>query len=794
MKKLEFMAFWAINDEINVDRACAQLDEMKRLGLTGVIFHPRNYPGKPEYLGNEYLKRLSDIIIYAKKIGMDFWLYDENGYPSGTASGKVLEENPTAKCMWLEYHNGEIIYQEKNAVSTLDKKVCGDFIRITFDGYKQGLSKEAFDYVTGFFSDEVGFLDGHSVSLEHGGVPWCENMEERYRSQYGESLKEKLPLLFENRKGYELVRERFWELVTGILQENFYRPIQQWCTQNHKRYTAHLKGEENIFFNISYNGSPYEVLKEVSVPAVDALERYPGNHYYPHIASSIARQFYDGKCLCEAMGGSGWGVSPDDFVTYMKWLVECGINMFTFHLAQYTLKAQAIRDWPPSTPFHLSWKEAFPEALRRIQEYKECIDSQESEKSRTLIITPTRGCMREFVPAETNVINEHNGAGVPDTSAGKISNDYEQLIEACYQSGMLYDVTEEKIVEDYAVIREEGVRMGNMLYHQVLIGQGCSFHDTELEKKLRLFVSQSHQNTNSREMVAEPFYKLLEEDATEWNVLMDGENQILLELMREDSLVKHCCVPFRNMEEIQDIRLVVSDPVEQIKINGCSATNVESNEQGTMYNIEAKHFCGGQNKEGQLKIEVTMLEDGEKEPFLFLQGKFLVRSQSGYEEKKQKQLYTDGDFFLTCDGASPHAEELISYGYPFRVQPVFMEKMVAIPKEAVYMQLSGYDGAAVKIRIGDGNPVWVFHADEFVKLPMDREDKEYLIHMELYPSTYNMYGPHHHMDGDRHLVSPNQYIGKKNFADDKDSPENTSVSGFHFVKLGIEKKIIFYGR
>lgn len=197
-KQLNFLTFWAINDELVSEKACSQLLEMKRLGLNGVIFHPRNYPGKPEYLGEEYMRILSDIILYAKSIGMEFWLYDENGFPSGTASGKVLLENPDAKCMWMEYSDGKAVLHEKNAVSTLNEKVCKDFVRITFEGYKRGLSPEAFDYFAGVFSDEVAFLDGVSASVKYGGVPWCEVLEDCYRKKYGESITDRLSLLFED--------------------------------------------------------------------------------------------------------------------------------------------------------------------------------------------------------------------------------------------------------------------------------------------------------------------------------------------------------------------------------------------------------------------------------------------------------------------------------------------------------------------------------------------------------------------------------------------------------------------
>lgn len=145
--------------------------------------------------------------------------------------------------MWMEYSDGKAVLHEKNAVSTLDEKVCNDFVRITFEGYKQGLSPEAFDYFTGVFSDEVAFLDGVSASVKYGGVPWCEVLEDRYRKKYGESITDRLPLLFEDGEGYETVRENYWQLISEILKDNFYAPIHKWCQDNQKLYTAHLKKE-----------------------------------------------------------------------------------------------------------------------------------------------------------------------------------------------------------------------------------------------------------------------------------------------------------------------------------------------------------------------------------------------------------------------------------------------------------------------------------------------------------------------------------------------------------------------
>lgn len=80
--------------------------------------------------------------------------------------------------------------------------------------------------------------------------------------------------------GYQLVRTRYWELMTDELVDSFYKPIHDWCLANGKEFTAHLKGEENLFFQLSYSSSCFHVLRNVSVPPIDALERHPGNQYY----------------------------------------------------------------------------------------------------------------------------------------------------------------------------------------------------------------------------------------------------------------------------------------------------------------------------------------------------------------------------------------------------------------------------------------------------------------------------------------------------------------------------------
>lgn len=71
--------------------------------ITNIQFSDRNY-----LQNEEAVELFLETIESAVKKGLRIWLYDENGYPSGTAGGKVTEENP-------EYEAQGIVVQQHKA-------------------------------------------------------------------------------------------------------------------------------------------------------------------------------------------------------------------------------------------------------------------------------------------------------------------------------------------------------------------------------------------------------------------------------------------------------------------------------------------------------------------------------------------------------------------------------------------------------------------------------------------------------------------------------------------------------
>src|ERR1017187_7727583 len=173
-----FYTLWAINAALDERELCRQLERMPGAGFDGTVFHPRFYPNKPPYLSDEYLAILSRVILHAKSIGMDFWIYDENGWPSGTVGGELLKHHPDdvqqwadllteppAECLGSFERRGRrwFVARRRGAgVDYLNPNLAPHFIEMTYERYRQGLSPAAFEHVRAFCCDEPEFGLGHA--------------------------------------------------------------------------------------------------------------------------------------------------------------------------------------------------------------------------------------------------------------------------------------------------------------------------------------------------------------------------------------------------------------------------------------------------------------------------------------------------------------------------------------------------------------------------------------------------------------------------------------------------------
>ena len=94
--------FWFLNDELNPAETVAQLRDMASVGARSVCPHPvpkefRDYfmsEMRMKYLSKEFFRQYRVIVDECVRLGMNCYLYDEGGWPSGGACGQVYASDP----------------------------------------------------------------------------------------------------------------------------------------------------------------------------------------------------------------------------------------------------------------------------------------------------------------------------------------------------------------------------------------------------------------------------------------------------------------------------------------------------------------------------------------------------------------------------------------------------------------------------------------------------------------------------------------------------------------------------
>lgn len=797
-----YYTFWSINGPLQRDRLRRQLADFKAAGLHGVVFHPRYYCGIPPYLSDEYLEHVTDTIRHARELGLRFWLYDENGWPSGTGDGKVLAKYPNSGAVRLdlsrertpesigEFHidaanrlvpagtpGAKTWYptpRKLNYVDSLNPAVLDHFLELIHERYRAGLPKDCFDYIEAIFFDEPESGMIKDPFPETAGVPWSPVMPARLQALWGDAWREKLPLLFAAGEGANEARIAFWENVTDTLIDGFFAPYQAWCQKHGKQFIGHVKGEEHPLFQLPMVGSCHRIFRHLSMPGIDALERFPSLDYFPRQAGSFARQFGAGRAMVECFGGSGWGSSPENLERYLLWLGRNGITDFVFHLSQYRLDTPAITDWPPSEPLHLSWKDAFPAVLDRVS----CELTKPRLAANTLVVAPYRGLMSVYEPWELMQTNMHNASTAPDTPATRANTAFLAKLENLKAAGVAFDLTDERTLETDGTRLPDGrVRLGQVEYAHLVVDPAAILNNQWLEvgrvvpnpPSVTTAPTQPRRAGDSAPYLSIPLH---------WKLSSTPDNAWLLTVTRTAECTFTATLATGALPT--GVKLHFADDLIEASLDGAPlATAAGYDGIFTTLPVLA---------EGEHTLQFKTVREVPGMPFVWIKGQFTLRSQTPFTLGPNGTQRTDGPFVANTSAIDP-AAELTAAGLPFAHTAIAAETTLTLSTPAATLAFPDTLADAMEIQIDDQPPQWVWGPDWQLTLATPLTDGSHHIRAQLVPSTYNHFGPHHYYNGDWHVVSPDQVIGRKNFADTPDAPAQTHVRQWHFKPLQLPTSV-----
>ena len=325
---------WVWNDVCTKEIIDNQLNEMQNLGIRAfyILPEPKDFrPGSmptnltPDYLTDEFFELCNYAIKQGKTLGMNCWIYDEGGWPSGSACGKVTKSHP------------EFSVENSRYPDLLNKKATEYFIEITHEKYASAIGEDFKNYVTAVFTDEPKAPFATSNK----------ELQDRYEEIYGESILPYIPLI----EGEEAptvenahILRQWYDLCSRAFCENFLLPCKKWANDKGIAFTGHLDVDHSPdgCMNGGFNYNLMRALRCFDIPGVDFIWRqiYPENRvankndfnayngFFPRYASSAAAQNGTRLALSEIFGVAGASVTYDIMRYTVGYGAVRGINIF----------------------------------------------------------------------------------------------------------------------------------------------------------------------------------------------------------------------------------------------------------------------------------------------------------------------------------------------------------------------------------------------------------------------------------------------------------------------------------
>lgn len=471
--------FWSWNDKLEKDQLCRQIDAMKQNGIEGFFMHARG--GLiTEYMGDEWFEMIGACLDRADELGMQAWAYDENGWPSGFASGAVPAHGETFQQKWLvcrewtgEENAARIIgcYRREQEgfvltdtpdsdcivisydvnpyyIDTLDPQVIRCFIENTHEKYYERFGERFGSSLKGFFTDEPQYGN-------NGCIPWSQVLPEKFSAACGYSLAERLPLLFYNLPGSEKLRSDFYNVLSRTFRESFIKQMYDWCTEHHCKLTGHMMSENNLSVQMNCTGGVMPCYEYFHEPGIDWLRRQISSPVVPKQLGSVAAQL-GRKTMTETFAMCGWDVSLNELKWIAQWQYVNGVTSLCPHLEGYSLRGLRKRDYPASLFTQLPW---FEEAYREFADYFTALGAlldSGTDCAPLLVIHMLQSAYAVYNPADRSAIDRADAS-------------FERTANALADLHIPHHYGDETIMEHHAAVEGDSLLVGKCRYRAVLL-------------------------------------------------------------------------------------------------------------------------------------------------------------------------------------------------------------------------------------------------------------------------------------------------------------------------------------
>lgn len=331
---------WIWNAPLDEREIARQLDQMRAAGIRTMYIlpeprafrpHTMRTSMEPEYLTDDFFHMVRFAAEHALKLGINIWLYDEGGWPSGGACGQVVAAHPelcrkTVASREIRIERGEPYVPGERAIAAFIREGAdkpryvpagealdqGAVMTEYYAKWLDGTATDSLDedigntFVAGthelytkFLGDLFGERNADGTWVDGSGqiqmmftdepgagrLAWPRNFEKIFRERFGYDIARHIPALLESDQDAdeEGTRARIdYHMLTGeMFRDHYFVPIHEWCRRNHLLSTGHIDLDhrsDGCLFHCY--GSVLPLLRELDVPGIDVIwQQIDGFHF-----------------------------------------------------------------------------------------------------------------------------------------------------------------------------------------------------------------------------------------------------------------------------------------------------------------------------------------------------------------------------------------------------------------------------------------------------------------------------------------------------------------------------------
>lgn len=528
--------FWSWNGALEGRELERQIDVLHDMGMGGYFCHSRTGLAT-EYLGKEWFEYINLCASKGRKADMETWLYDEDRWPSGTAGGMVTKNHdyrihyirlnvvPASEFTYSSdmiaafavtldgqsftgkkriygpvapQEGSEVLYftseemQEysfyngETYVDTMNPEATEEFLRITHEQYAQKCGKGIKNgSIKGIFTDEPhhgGIMCGFALQNPEGNnlTPYPKDLFPLFEQRFGYDLTDYLPELYLFRDGERVspVKWQYCELLCELYIKNYLMPIEDWCHKNGLIFTGHLLHEDCLAAQASVNGSMQRGYEHMDAPGVDVLWENNYNRNIVKQLQSSARQFGKKTLMSELYGCTGWQMTFQNHKAVGDWQSLYGINLRCHHLAWYTMKGEAKRDYPGSIFFQSEWYKQY----KYVEDYFSRLNVIRQDGvpvCDTLVMSPVESLWATVHPGWCGFFN------ATDDYNQRVEKDYAELFHILERNHIDFDFgDEEQMARLCSISRDENgalLTLGQAVYRTLIVPTCITIRSTTVE-------------------------------------------------------------------------------------------------------------------------------------------------------------------------------------------------------------------------------------------------------------------------------------------------------------------------